>query len=260
MAHPLCRQAINRRVSGSPHEWPLDWFKRVYAAAAIRARRVLGMRARGLRALGAPARRRGRDRRVRRVRSLARRRAARGGAGVHRRHPLRLRELRRSAPDPPAVRHRVFPRVAPPRVGPRAALPAAHVRPRAGRRGVRRRVRRPVPRRLDARSAGAGPVGPRHGPGRGAAQGGDRHPDRAERSVRGDSVLRDPAFPGRLLRHPGVAALRRPGRGPRVPVPRRRVGLLAGRSAVRRRDAADRGLRAGAKPGAPRTTWWRTGG
>ncbi len=32
MAHPLCRQAINRRVSGSPHEWPLDWFKRVHAA------------------------------------------------------------------------------------------------------------------------------------------------------------------------------------------------------------------------------------
>jgi SAM-dependent methyltransferase len=31
MAHPACRQAINRRVSGSPHEWPLDWFKRVYA-------------------------------------------------------------------------------------------------------------------------------------------------------------------------------------------------------------------------------------
>lgn len=31
MAHPLCRQAINRRVSGSPHEWPLDWFRRVHA-------------------------------------------------------------------------------------------------------------------------------------------------------------------------------------------------------------------------------------
>jgi SAM-dependent methyltransferase len=31
MAHPLCRQAINRRVSGNPHEWPLDWFKRVHA-------------------------------------------------------------------------------------------------------------------------------------------------------------------------------------------------------------------------------------
>jgi SAM-dependent methyltransferase len=31
MAHPLCRQAINRRVSGSPHEWSLDWFKRVHA-------------------------------------------------------------------------------------------------------------------------------------------------------------------------------------------------------------------------------------
>jgi hypothetical protein len=30
MAHPLCRQAINRRVSGDPHEWPLDWFKRVH--------------------------------------------------------------------------------------------------------------------------------------------------------------------------------------------------------------------------------------
>lgn len=32
MAHPLCRRAINRRVSGSPDEWPLDWFKRVHAA------------------------------------------------------------------------------------------------------------------------------------------------------------------------------------------------------------------------------------
>jgi SAM-dependent methyltransferase len=31
MAHPLCRRAINRRVSGSPDEWPLDWFKRVHA-------------------------------------------------------------------------------------------------------------------------------------------------------------------------------------------------------------------------------------
>jgi len=29
MAHPLCRRAINRRVSGSEHEWPLDWFRRV---------------------------------------------------------------------------------------------------------------------------------------------------------------------------------------------------------------------------------------
>lgn len=30
MAHPICREAINRRVAGSPHEWPLDWFKRVH--------------------------------------------------------------------------------------------------------------------------------------------------------------------------------------------------------------------------------------
>ncbi|HEX7252167.1 MAG TPA: class I SAM-dependent methyltransferase [Thermoanaerobaculia bacterium] len=30
MAHPLCRQRINQRISGSPHEWPLDWFKRVH--------------------------------------------------------------------------------------------------------------------------------------------------------------------------------------------------------------------------------------
>lgn len=36
MAHPLCRQAINRRVSGSPHEWPLDWFKRVHAVVPFR--------------------------------------------------------------------------------------------------------------------------------------------------------------------------------------------------------------------------------
>jgi SAM-dependent methyltransferase len=30
MADPICRQAINRRVSGDPHEWPLDWFKRAH--------------------------------------------------------------------------------------------------------------------------------------------------------------------------------------------------------------------------------------
>lgn len=29
MAHPVCRKAINRRVSGSEHEWPLDWFRRI---------------------------------------------------------------------------------------------------------------------------------------------------------------------------------------------------------------------------------------
>lgn len=37
MAHPLCRQAINRRVSGDPNEWPLDWFKRVHAQTAFRS-------------------------------------------------------------------------------------------------------------------------------------------------------------------------------------------------------------------------------
>lgn len=30
MAHPLCREAINRRVTGSSHEWPLNWFRRLY--------------------------------------------------------------------------------------------------------------------------------------------------------------------------------------------------------------------------------------
>jgi SAM-dependent methyltransferase len=35
MANPLCRRAINRRVSGSQDEWPLDWFKRVYATTAF---------------------------------------------------------------------------------------------------------------------------------------------------------------------------------------------------------------------------------
>ena len=33
MAHPLCRAAINRRVTGSAGEWPLDWFARVHVAA-----------------------------------------------------------------------------------------------------------------------------------------------------------------------------------------------------------------------------------
>ena len=35
MAHPLCRRAINRRISGNIHEWPLDWFKRVHATKAF---------------------------------------------------------------------------------------------------------------------------------------------------------------------------------------------------------------------------------
>ncbi len=33
MAIPLCRAAINRRISGSPDEWPMDWFQRVHAPA-----------------------------------------------------------------------------------------------------------------------------------------------------------------------------------------------------------------------------------
>lgn len=33
MAHPLCRRAINRRISGNEHEWPLDWFNRVNGAS-----------------------------------------------------------------------------------------------------------------------------------------------------------------------------------------------------------------------------------
>ena len=36
MAHPVCRQAINRRVTGSPDEWPLDWLKRVHAPKGFR--------------------------------------------------------------------------------------------------------------------------------------------------------------------------------------------------------------------------------
>ncbi|MFN2384890.1 MAG: class I SAM-dependent methyltransferase [Thermoanaerobaculia bacterium] len=31
MAYPACRAAINRRVTGSAEEWPLDWLRRVHA-------------------------------------------------------------------------------------------------------------------------------------------------------------------------------------------------------------------------------------
>ncbi len=30
MAQALCRSAINRRVTGNPNEWPLEWFARLY--------------------------------------------------------------------------------------------------------------------------------------------------------------------------------------------------------------------------------------
>jgi SAM-dependent methyltransferase len=32
MAHPACREAINARVTGSPHQWPLEWFKNTYCS------------------------------------------------------------------------------------------------------------------------------------------------------------------------------------------------------------------------------------
>jgi predicted TPR repeat methyltransferase len=35
MAHPLCRRAINSRVTGDPNEWPLDWFRRTRANASF---------------------------------------------------------------------------------------------------------------------------------------------------------------------------------------------------------------------------------
>ena len=42
MAHPLCRAAINRRVTGDPHLWPLDWFARKFAGAGFRRGLSLG--------------------------------------------------------------------------------------------------------------------------------------------------------------------------------------------------------------------------
>lgn len=36
LAHPLCRFAANRRISGDPHEWPLDWFRRRYVPSPFR--------------------------------------------------------------------------------------------------------------------------------------------------------------------------------------------------------------------------------
>lgn len=42
MAHPLCRAAINRRVGGDPAVWPLDWFRRRYAARPFHSAISLG--------------------------------------------------------------------------------------------------------------------------------------------------------------------------------------------------------------------------
>ncbi|HTR02067.1 MAG TPA: class I SAM-dependent methyltransferase [Thermoanaerobaculia bacterium] len=36
MANSLCRAAINRRVSGNPSEWPLDWLRRVHVRTSFR--------------------------------------------------------------------------------------------------------------------------------------------------------------------------------------------------------------------------------
>jgi SAM-dependent methyltransferase len=35
MAHPLCRAAINRRVTGDPNEWPLEWFSRKFGPRRV---------------------------------------------------------------------------------------------------------------------------------------------------------------------------------------------------------------------------------
>ncbi|MDQ2980432.1 MAG: class I SAM-dependent methyltransferase [Acidobacteriota bacterium] len=42
MANPLCRAAINRRVTGSPHVWPLDWFAREFSSGGFRRGLSLG--------------------------------------------------------------------------------------------------------------------------------------------------------------------------------------------------------------------------
>lgn len=31
LAHPAVREAVNRRITGSPHRWPLDWFQEAFA-------------------------------------------------------------------------------------------------------------------------------------------------------------------------------------------------------------------------------------
>jgi len=42
MANPLCRAAINRRVTGDPNLWPLDWFAREFSHVGIRQGLSLG--------------------------------------------------------------------------------------------------------------------------------------------------------------------------------------------------------------------------
>jgi SAM-dependent methyltransferase len=42
MANPLCRAAINRRVTGDPNLWPLDWFAREFAGGGFRRGLSLG--------------------------------------------------------------------------------------------------------------------------------------------------------------------------------------------------------------------------
>ena len=34
--NPVCRHFINRRVTGNPHEWPLEWFRRIHLNAPMR--------------------------------------------------------------------------------------------------------------------------------------------------------------------------------------------------------------------------------
>jgi SAM-dependent methyltransferase len=42
MANPLCRAAINRRVTGDPNLWPLDWFARDFSRGGFRRGLSLG--------------------------------------------------------------------------------------------------------------------------------------------------------------------------------------------------------------------------
>jgi Methyltransferase domain len=34
--NPVCRHFLNRRITGNPHEWPLEWFRRVYLKLPLR--------------------------------------------------------------------------------------------------------------------------------------------------------------------------------------------------------------------------------
>ncbi len=188
-SQPLVRRAINRRVTGDPNRWPMEWFAARYAPQALPLGLSVGcgtgLLERDILGKGLCERVEGVDFSPEAITEAER---AAEEAGLARPSRLPGRGHQRHPPSARPLRRRLLPRVAPPHPQRRAGPRRGPVGPEAGRARVRRRVHGPRALRVDRR-----PLGLR-----------EERLRRAARRAQEPARARDPAPDGRPV---GVRAL-----------------------------------------------------